>query len=171
MENRYWISHSSFQATRAHCYPLYLIRPSLWLRSPERVLILHPYVHLRSLLPGPSFTPNYILCCYNISQATDGSTARHGHGASHSPFLTTVFLHVSSTVWLQLVYQEGSSMDLSLPALEKVQASGNALSWGACNPSVSIHMVLSHMLHPQQNCGLEGQLLHKAFLFYLFLFE
>lgn len=85
--------------------PLYLIRPSSWLGSPERVLILHPCVHLKaSLWSGPSFTLNYILWCYNTSQATDVSTTWHGHGASHSPFsyngLSLCLLYCLATVSL-----------------------------------------------------------------------
>lgn len=160
IENGYWIAWSSFQSMWGPLQdPLYLIRPSFWLGSPNSVLILHPCAHLRaSLWFGRSLHSELHSL---VLQHKPGHCWLHriqGHGASHTPFHISSFLYVSSsslgTVSLSAWVKQG----FVVAGDDKGQTSGNALSWGACYPSVSVHRVLSQTRHPIIDCGLEGQL-------------
>lgn len=159
MENGYWIAWSSFQSTWGPLQdPLYLIRPSL-AREPQQLLIPHPCAHLRaSLWFGPSLHSELHSLVLQHKPGHCWLHRIHGHGALHAPFHSSSFLSVSScslgTVGLSARVKQG----FVVAGDDKGQTSGNALSWDACYPSVSVHRVLSQTRHPVIDCGREGQL-------------
>lgn len=150
MENGYWIAPSSFYSTWGPLQdPLYLIRPSFWLGSPNRVLIPHPCVHLRaSLWFGPSLHSELHSL---VLQHKPGHCWLHGiqgQGASHTPFHISSFLSVSSCSLGTVTLSAKVKLGFVVAGDDKGQTSGNALNWGACYPSVSIHRVSGQTRHP-----------------------
>ncbi len=136
-----------------------ILSDHLWLGSPNSVLIPHPCVHLRALLWfGPSLHSELHSLVLLHKPGHCWLHRIHGHGALYAPFHSSSFLSVSScslgTVGLSARVNQG----FVVAGDDKGQTSGNALSWGACYPSVSVHRVLSQTRHPVIDCGCEGQL-------------